>query len=109
MKLLNISDILFYAKANENAWSSIEESTAFTIYKDIDFYEFCEQTTLATIKIDLPTLIEKLNLNAKIFADELFKYGYDIFVAELGSIGQKEQFFLTKVNFAKATKFTTTA
>ena len=103
--LLNANEIIFYAKANENAWESIEQSTAFTIFQRIDFYEFCEKTTLATIKIDLPKLIEKLNLNAKRFADELFKYGYDIFMAELGQVGKKEQYFLTKVGFAKANKF----
>ena len=79
---LHINEIITYAKLNENAWANIEQSTAFTIYKQIDFYEFCEKTTLATIKIDLPKLIEKLNLNAKVFADEMFKYGYDIFVTK---------------------------
>jgi len=98
---LNHKDIILYSKANENAWTSIEQSTAFTIYKDIDFYEFCEKTTLATIKIDLPLLIEKLGLNAKAFADELFKYGYDIFIAELG---KAEQYFLTKLAFTKTAK-----
>jgi len=98
MKPLNIDDIIFYAKGNESVWSNIEESAAFTIYKDIDFYEFCEKTTLATVKIDLPKLIEKLNLNAKKFADELFKYGYDIFV-------DRQNYFLTKVNFTRANKF----
>ena len=95
---LNHKNIILYAKANEGAWLSIEQSTAFQIYKDIDFYEFCEKTTLATVKIDLPKLIEKLNLNAKKFADELFKYGYDIFV-------DRQNYFLTKVNFTRANKF----
>jgi len=80
MKLLNMKDIVTYAKLNENAWSSIEQSTAYLIYQRIDFFEFCEKLTLSTIKIDIPYLIEKLNLNAKKFADELFKYGYDIFI-----------------------------
>ena len=99
MKLFNINDIIFYAKANSDAWSSIEESTAFLLYKDIDFYEFCEKTTLATISIDLPKLIEELGLNAKRFADEMFKYGYDILIAG------NEQYFLTKVGFANANKY----
>ena len=94
----NIDDISFYAKANENAWQSIEQSTAFLLFQRIDFYEFCEKTILATIKIDLPKLIEKLDLNAKRFADEMFKYGYDIFV-------DGQNFYLTKIAFANASKY----
>jgi|GEM_PF-3741620 len=98
MKLLSTDNIIFYAKANTDTWTCIEEATAFTIYKDIDYYEFCENTTLATVEIDLPKLIEKLNLNAKKFADEMFKYDYDIMVAE-------PQYFLTKIAFANANRF----
>lgn len=95
---LHINTIITYAKLNENTWSCLEQSTAFTVYKQIDFYEFCEKTTLATIKIDLPKLIEKLNLNAKVFADEMFKYGYDIFV-------DGQNYYLTKIGFATAKKY----
>ena len=75
---LNHREIIFYSQ-NNSAFYTKEEETAFTIYKQIDFYEFCEKDELPKLyQIDLPLLVNELGLNVRVFANEMHKYGFNI-------------------------------
>ena len=74
---LNHSDIIFCSKMN-TAFDTVEEETAFTIHNCIDFYEFCEKKKQPQYQIDLPLLVNELRLNVRLFANQMYKYGFEI-------------------------------
>ena len=74
---LNHRNIIFYSE-NNTAFHTKEEETAFTIYKDIDFYEFHEKNPPKQYQIDLPLLVNELGLDVRVFANEIYKYGFNI-------------------------------
>ena len=74
---LNHRDIIFYSK-NNTAFQTPEEETAFTIYKTIDMYEFHAENPPKQYQIDLPLLVNELELTVRKFANEMYKYGFEI-------------------------------
>ena len=74
---LNHRKIIFTA-LNNSAFDTIEEKTAFTINQSIDLYEFMTKQPLRLYQIDLPLLVNELQLNVKKFVDQIYQYGFDI-------------------------------
>jgi hypothetical protein len=101
---LNHKRICECAKMNDNddQFDTIEKLTAWAIWQDIDFYSFTKKETIATIEINLPYILQALNLNAKAFADEMGEFGYDIVITKgVGRYADKNkmQFFLQRKEY----------
>ena len=84
---------------NNSAFDTIEEKTAFTIYQSIELYEFTTKQPLRLYQIDLPLLVNELQLDVKKFVDQIYKYGFDI-VPMRGTL--RNSLFLQRVTMPNA-------